>query len=639
VRRRWPPPACLGLAALLIAASPSRAQVTFNKHIAPIVFEYCSGCHHAGEAAPFTLMNYDDVRKHASQIAAVTKIRFMPPWPPAHGYGDFVGERRLSDAQIRLIQQWVAEGKKEGDPRDLPPAPHFDEDGWRLGPPDLIVKFPQPFHVPATGADVWRNFVMPTGLAETKYVRAIQLRPGNKRVVHHANIVLDSTHSLRRRDGADGQPGFPGMDVITEARSGSFDPTSHFLFWKPGAIPEFLPEDMAWKLDPGTDLIFNLHLLPTGKDEVVQPELGLYFTTRAPTRLPMLVQLEHDGALDLPPGVRDFEVRDRVVLPAAAEVLGVYPHAHYLGKQMEAWATLPNGSRIWLLKINDWDVNWQGVYMYRKPVSLPKGSALEMRITYDNSAQNPRNPSHPPQRVMGGNRSSDEMGHIWLQLVAPVGAKEDIRPAIEEAVMKRRLEKYPADFVAHYNLGAMFVSRGEFAAAIPYLEAALKVDPHDATARNTLGGALLENDRLDDALRELHQAVADDPGYLNARFNLGRALAANGDLAAAAAEFSAIIEKTADDGDAQWALATVMMKQRQYAQALPHLEIAARLKPNDADIQTNLGVVLAMQSDFAGAIRAFERALEINPNEGVAKQNLERARKQLESSGSGPRTR
>jgi len=629
--------ACLGLLALLTSSSV-HAQVTFNKHIAPIVFEYCSACHHAGEAAPFALMNYTDVRNHANQIVAVTKIRFMPPWPPEHGYGDFVGERRLSDAQIRLIAQWVSDGRKEGDPRDLPPAPQFDEEGWRLGPPDLIVKLPQPFHVPATGADVWRNFVMPTGLTETKYVRAIQLRPGNKRVVHHANIVLDSTQSLRRRDGADGQPGFPGMDVITEARSGTFDPTSHFLFWKPGTIPQFEPEDMAWKLDPGTDLIFNLHLLPTGKDETVQPELGLYFTTRAPTRLPMLVQLEHDGALDIPPGARDFEVRDRVVLPAAAEVLGVYPHAHYLGKQMEAWATLPDGSRIWLLKINDWDINWQGVYMYRKPVSLPKGSALEMRITYDNSDQNPRNPSHPPHRVLGGNRSSDEMGHIWLQVVAPVGTKEDIRPAIEEAVMKRRLEKYPADFVAHYNLGAMFVSRGEFAAAIPYLEAALKVDPHDATARNTLGGALLENDRLDDAIRELRQAVADDPGYLNARFNLGRALAANNDLAGAAAEFSAIVEKTADDGDAQWALATVLMKQRQYEQALTHLEVAARLKPNDADIQTNLGVVLATRGDFSGAIRAFERALEINPNESVARQNLERARKQLESPGSAPRS-
>ena len=621
------------LALLLLPAASAQGEVTFNKQIAPIIFEYCSVCHHEGEVAPFTLMSYADVRKHANQIVAVTKIRYMPPWPPEHGYGDFAGERRLSDEQIRLIQRWVAEGRKEGNAQDLPPAPHFDEDGWHLGPPDLIVKFPKPFHVPATGSDVWRNFVMTTNLKETKYVRAIQLRPGNQRVVHHANMVLDGTQSLRKRDGADGQPGFPGMDVITEARAGSFDPYSHFLFWKPGTIPEFEPAGLQWKLDPGTDLIFNLHLLPTGRDEVVQPELGLYFTPKPPTRLPILVQLEDDGALDIPPGATNFEVRDRVVLPAAAEVLGVYPHAHYLGKVVESWATLPTGKRIWLLKINDWDINWQAVYMYRKPVSLPKGAALEMRITYDNSAQNPRNPSHPPHRVTAGNRSEDEMGHVWLQLVAPVGTKEDIRPAIEEAVMKRRLEKYPADFIAHYNLGALYVSRGDFAVAIPYLEAALKLEPDNVTARNTLGGALLEEDRLDDATRELRRVVADDPSYMNAHFNLGRALAANDDLPGAASEFNTILLKDANDGDAQWALATVLMKQRQYGEALPHLQMAAQLKPNDADIQTNLGAALAMRGDLQGAARAFERALEINPNEGVARQNLERTRKQLEAGG------
>lgn len=616
------------------AAAPAPPlEVTFNRHIAPIVFEYCSPCHHAGEAAPFTLMNYEDVRKHANQIVAVTKIRYMPPWPPEHGYADIAGERRLTDMQIRLIEQWAATGRKEGNAKDLPPAPRFDESGWHLGPPDLIVKFPRPFPVPATGADLWRNFVMPTNVKETKFVRGIELRPGNKRVVHHANIVVDNTQSLRRREAGDGLPGFPGMDVITEARPGSFDPYSHFLFWKPGTVPEFEPDSLVWKLDTGTDLIFNLHLVPSGKEEVVQPELGLYFTTKPPTRHPMLVQLEHDGALDIPAGATDFEVRDRVVLPAAVEVLGIYPHAHYLGKHVEAWATLPGGRRTWLLKIPDWDINWQAVYTYRKPVPLPKGAALEMRIVYDNSAQNPRNPNRPPHRVLAGNRSEDEMGHIWLQVVAPPGTKEDIRPAIEEAVMKRRLEKYPADFVAHYNLGALMVSRGDFAASVPYLEAALKLEPHNATARNTLGGALLEQDRLEDAVRELRQAVADDPDYLNARFNLGRALAAGDDLAAAGAEFSVIVGKDAGDGEAQWALATVLMKQRQYAQALPHLEAAGRLKPGDADIQTNLGVVLAMQGAFPAAIRAFESALRINPNEGVARQNLERCRKQLEAAG------
>ena len=282
----------LSLFALPLAAEP----VTFNKHIAPLIFEYCSPCHRPGEAAPFPLLTYDDARKHAAQIRAVTQRRYMPPWLPEPGYGDFVGERRLTAVQLAFIAEWVKQGAPEGNSADLPPQPRFTE-GWQMGAPDLMVQIPEPYRLEASGSDTFRNFVVPVNLKDTKYVRAIELRPGNKRVVHHANIWIDRRQSLRRRDGADGQPGFPGMDVSTEARSNSFDPDSHFLFWKPGTVLEPEPDDMSWRLDPGTDLILNLHLQPSGKQETIQPVIGFYFTSQPPRRRPMLLQLEHDGAL------------------------------------------------------------------------------------------------------------------------------------------------------------------------------------------------------------------------------------------------------------------------------------------------------------------------------------------------------
>jgi len=613
---------------LVMLTLPTVAQtVTFNKQIAPIVFHTCSPCHRPGEVAPFSLLNYQDVKKHAAQIVAVTARRYMPPWPPSPGYGEFAGERRLTDEQLRLIADWVKQGAPEGNAADLPPTPHFTE-GWQLGPPDLVLQMPQAFHVPANSGDVFRNFVIPVHVASTKYVRAIELRPGNTRVVHHANVVVDRTGALRARDGIDGQPGFPGMDVITEGSPNSFDPDSHFLFWKPGTVPEQEPDGMAWRLEPGTDLVLNLHLQPTGKPETLQASVGLYFTDHGPTLFPMLLQLEDDGALDIPAGDRHFTVTDHLTLPVDVDVLAIYPHAHYVGKQVQAWATLPDGTRRWLIRIEDWDINWQAVYTYRRPVALPKGTTVEMRIVYDNSTENPRNPSNPPIRVRGGNRSIDEMGHVWLQVLPKKEAGDDPRLALQDAVMRRRLEKYPADFLAHYNLGALCQLRGRTEEAIGWYEQALRVEPQNGSARNSLAVALLEENRIDDAVAQLREALRVDPANRNARYNLARALTARGDLDAAAGEYRAFLKQTPDDGAAQKELASVLLAEHRYDDALVSFAAAARLKPDDADVQTNLGGLLAMHGRLPEAIAAFERALRIDPDNQVARANLEKARRQ-----------
>ena len=619
-------PICLALLSL------SPPLVTFSKDVAPLVFAHCSPCHHAGGVAPFPLITYEDVRKHALQIRAVTQRRYMPPWPPEHGYGDFEDDRSLTGKQIRLIADWIEQGKVEGNPSDLPAAPQFNSE-WQMGQPDLILTMKQRFRMRAGGSDVFRNFVIATGLKETRYVRGLELRLDNTRVVHHANVVLDRTQSLRHLDGEDGQPGFPGMDVVTEAAANNFDPDSHFLFWKPGSVLRPEPDDMSWRLDPGTDLILNLHLQPTGKEESVQAKVGIYFASHAPTRFPMLIQLEHDGAIRIPPGDTNFAVTDSLTLPVDVDVLAIYPHAHYLGKLVEAWAVLPGEKRRWLIRIPDWDINWQAVYNYRHPVVLPKGTKIMMRITYDNSESNPRNPNHPPKLVLTGNRSEDEMGHVWLQVLPKksAGAQEDPRLPLEEAIMRRRLEKYPADFLAHYNLAALMEMRGKLDDAAASYRAALKMDPKSATAHNSLAGVLMMQDHLGDAIQQLHEALQINPGYLNAHYNLARALAASGELDGAAREYAAFLAAKPDDASAQAGLGTILFHQRHFVQALAHFQAAAGLDPENADIQANLGTLLAITGNLAAAAHAFEEALRINPNHEAARANLARVRAQLAS--------
>ena len=609
---------------LFLACAPVvfAQSVSFSKDLAPILYSHCAPCHHQGGNGPFPLISYDDIATHAAQIVDVTKRRYMPPWPPEKGYGSFAGDRSLNPEEIHLFASWVEQGKPRGQESDLPPAPRFTSE-WQLGPPDLILRMPAPFHVPAEGGDLFRNFVIPSGVTSVHYVRGFELRMSNPRVVHHGNVVLDRTHSLRPRDGQDGQPGFAGMDVITEAAANNFEPDSHFLFWKPATALRPEPDDMSWRLDPDTDLILNLHLQPTGKPEDLQAEIGLYFASHPPTRLPMLVQLEHDGALRIRPGTKDFVVSDEFTLPVESSVLAIYPHAHYLGKLVEAWATLPNGKRRWLIRIADWDINWQATYDYVEPIDLPKGTKISMRIGYDNTSENPRNPNRPPRLVLAGNRSQDEMGHVWLQLLPkenPGG--EDPRMAIQETVMRRRLEKYPADFIAHYNLGAVLQMRGKYPEAISAYREALRTEPKNVTAHNSLAVALVLQEDLAGAIAEFRAALQLDPHYLNARYNLASTLIASGDLSGAREELVHYLEENPNDAAAQATVGTIDFKEKNFSDALLRFREAVRLDPQDADTQVNLGVLLAKRGELQAAKEAFEHALRINPENQAARKNL-----------------
>ena len=465
------------------AANPP-GKITFDRDIAPIVYQYCAACHRPGEAGPFPLLTYQDVRAHGHQIVAVTQTRFMPPWLPEPQELKFADERRLSDAQIATIRAWVDQGMLEGNASDLPPKPKFVT-GWQLGQPDIVLKAAKPYMLPGSGTDQYWNFVLPVPINETRWLRAFEIRPGDKRVVHHANMLVDRYESARRMEKEPGS-GFGGMDIRIESEV--FDPDSHFLFWKPGTVVTNEPEGMALRLDKGTDLVLNTHLQASGKPEVIQPSVGLYFTDKPATVHPMLLEMQNDEALDIPAGASDFVVTEEFKLPIDVDLMGIYPHAHYLGRDMEATAVLPDGSSKTLIHIKHWDVNWQAVYRYAEPVFLPQNTTIKMRYVYDNSEDNAANPNHPPKRVMGGNRATDEMAHLWLQVLPrkDPARQGDPRMVLQEAWARHEVEKTPNSFEARYNLGAMLLQRGALDEAVVQLEAAVSLRPNDAVANNAL---------------------------------------------------------------------------------------------------------------------------------------------------------
>jgi Tfp pilus assembly protein PilF len=563
-----------------------QAPLTFNHDIAPILYRSCALCHRPGEAGPFPLLTYADAKSHARQIAAVTKSRFMPPWLPDEGELKFADELRLFAGEIARIQDWVDQGTPEGNPADLPAPPKFAE-GWQLGKPDIIAKATKPYALPASGSDNYWNFVFRAPVDRMRWLKAIEIRPGDKRLVHHANVLVDRQQNGRRQE-IDPGAGFGGMELTIESEV--FDPDSHFLFWKPGSIPYVEPEGMALRLDKDTDLILNTHLQPSGKPETIQPTLGLYFTDKPATMHPILVQLENDRMLDIPAGNKHFVVTDEFTLPVAVDVLAIYPHAHYLGRDLRAVATFPDGRSETLIHIPDWNLNWQAVYRYAQPVKLPKGTTISMNFVYDNSEDNVRNPNYPPQRVVGGNRAVDEMAHLWLQVLPEQSAQEsDPRILIVEAMAQHNLQKNPDDFEAHYNLAALLMRRGEVPQAIAHFAQANRIRPNEPTVNNAFGAALLAAGRTVESVPHLTAALNARPDYFDAHYNLGNALASLGDFRGALAQFQA----------------------------------AVRVNPDDANAEANLGSAFAETGDLKQAKLHYERALRLNPNHELARENLQ----------------
>ena len=546
----------------------------------------------------------------------------MPPWLPEPGHGEFIGERRLQPAAIEVIQRWAREGAVEGNPADLPRAPVWT-DGWQLGQPDLVVT-PREYSVRPGDRDVFRNLVLPVSLPSHRFVRAIEFRPGTASLVHHAVISIDRTRAARRRDGVDGQPGYDGM--ITQ---GAQNPDGHFLGWTPGRGPIVAPAGMPWRLDAGSDLIVQLHLLPQKTPQTVRPSVGLFFSDTPPRHVPMMIKLG-SKAIAIPAGERRYEISDAYTLPVDVDLLSVYPHAHYLGREMQATAALPDGTRRPLLLIRHWDFHWQQDYRYVAPISLPRGTTLSMRFTYDNSADNVHRPRGPVRPVMYGPESSDEMGDLWLQVLprSPADAATLVKAFAERETRANVVAaellagRFPDTARNQLFLGGSYVEAGRAAEAVPPLERALKLDPRSASAHNYLGGALLLQGRAADAVRHLRQAAALDPRDERLPFNLGNALNAAGQPAEAARAFERALSINPDFAEAHDNLGVFLLSQNRVAEALVHLQRAVELAPGLPDPHNDLGAALAQAGKLDEAIAHVRRALEISPDHAPARQNL-----------------
>jgi hypothetical protein len=398
----------IGAACALKAASIP----TYNKDIAPILYQNCASCHRPGEVAPFSLLTYQDTAKRAALIATVTQAHVMPPWKPEPGYGDFRDARRLTDEQIALIQKWASNGAPEGDPAAKPAPPVFTN-GWQIGQPDKVVTIPAKFSVPADGPDVYRCFVIPMDLDQEIYLSAIEFRPDARRVVHHALVFTDPAHAGRRLAAGSPDGGytcFGGPGFLGGLLGG----------WAPGSAANKPAAGYSTPLAKGTDLVIQIHYHPSGRPEQDQSSLGLFYGGPPEYgRAALIVRSRH---IDIPPGDSHYVLKAEITTPADAELVRVTPHAHYLCKDMKINAHLPDGSVTPLLWIKDWDFNWQGGYTYQNPIPLPKGTRIEMEYTYDNSAGNPRNPSHPPVHVTYGEQTTDEMGLAFLSFALPTPA-------------------------------------------------------------------------------------------------------------------------------------------------------------------------------------------------------------------------
>jgi len=546
-----------------IARSPESGagEVTFARDVAPLVADRCGMCHHPGGSAPFSLIDYGDVRRRATQIADVTSRRLMPPWKADPSDGPFVGQHPLTDAEIHLLRQWADEGAPGGDPRDLPP-PRTWAEGWQLGTPDVVVTLPRPFTLQSDGTDIFRIFVIQIPTDRLRFVRGLEFRPGNAKVVHHANIRVDATPASRRLDEADPAPGYDG--VI--ARSAEY-PDGHFLGWTPGQVAPLLPKELAWRLERNTDLVVELHMQPSGKPESVSPSVGLYFSDQPPTRTPAMLRLGRQS-IDIPAGDARYVVADSFVLPVDVDVEAVQPHAHYRARDVRGVATLPDGSTTHLIDIADWDFRWQHVYRFETPIRLPKGTTLSMRYIYDNSTANVRNPEHPPKRARWGQRSSDEMGDLWIQVLTRNEAdletlSRDFRRkvAAEDVIgYEVEIEKHPDDTALHDSVALLYLELARHEQAIAHFRRSTALQPQSPQAHYNLGTALTVARRLDEAASAFREALRLDPSYANAHNNLGNVLLAQGRTDDAIREFREVVRLQPDSEAARKNLAAALQR-------------------------------------------------------------------------------
>ena len=392
-------------------------EVTYNRHIQPLLTAHCVECHRAGAVAPFALDGYAQAARRAQTLAHVTAEGIMPPWRAAEGFGAFRGQRHLSPRQVALIAAWAEAGAPRGRPEDALPETVWADPEWRAGAPDMVLEMAEAFAVPAGGPDLYRYFVIPFDLAQGRALTAVEFQPGARSVVHHANVFVDYSGRARRHDARDPEPGFSVFGTGDFFDYSGEEEAWGIGGWTPGIDPYLLPEGHAMWLPKGAgDIVFEVHYHPSGKAARDKSRIGLHFG-EGPVQHWVDGMVVGTQDLAIPPERDDYWRHVRMDIPAGIALIDILPHMHYLGAEAKAVATLPDGSQLPLIHIPEWDLRWQNIYAFREPVHLPAGSRIDGWFRFDNSSANPYNPTLPPKTVTWGWGSDEEMAEFWISFV------------------------------------------------------------------------------------------------------------------------------------------------------------------------------------------------------------------------------
>ncbi len=408
---------------VLLSGAAVHAEVAFSTDVWPILERRCVACHQPGEIAPMPLTSYSEVRPWANAIREAVLTRKMPPWDAAgETKHDFRNDRSLTESEIQVITAWVKEGAPEGKPLKAEFHDHAVRTGWKLGKPDIVIRVPG-FHVPAGGLLAYRYLITGGLFPKDVWVRAAEFRIDQRSVVHHINAYARGPESSYLA-------GYPKGEVVTATiadrgrrRDGEkvFDRRLQLVGWEPGYQPmPWLPGG-AKQIRAGSDIVFEMHYSPNGKEVTDYSELGLYLADAPPSERVLAIDTLRDLDLAIPAGSPDYVSRAAMTLAQPVRLVSVQPHMHHRGRAMEVRAVFPNGKTQVLVSVPKYNFDWQTTYALREPLLLPAGTRLESVAHFDNSVNNPENPDASVP-VRWGDMTTDEMHIAFLELAMPVEA-------------------------------------------------------------------------------------------------------------------------------------------------------------------------------------------------------------------------
>ncbi len=404
------------------ASGTSNAVVTFNKDVAPILHDKCATCHRPGEMAPMSLLAYKDVRPWAKSIRERVISREMPPWYADPNHGEFLNDPRLTEQQIATIRAWVDGGSKEGDAKDLPPAPKFNDVGWKFGQPDAVFSLTEEASIPADGTVPYRYWAVPTNFTEDKYIQFAQIKRGEPSVVHHVIVSvrepdqgpLPPAGEIRRDQQRVNPEAARDPQQAQNNRPRGMNPDRMIVGWAPGMSPLTLKPGQAKLVKKGSVLIFQMHYTTNGVAAKDRTSVGFWFAKEPIEKRVITRGVSTDPRkLEIPPGDANFESRSSLTFTEDAHIHSFMPHMHVRGKDFEYKLVYPDGKEKILLRVPKYDFNWQLNYFVKEPIAVPKGSRIECLAHHDNSAANKFNPD-PTITVRWGDQTWEEMMIGWM---------------------------------------------------------------------------------------------------------------------------------------------------------------------------------------------------------------------------------